>query len=95
MRCPIIVRTEGKEKPIAFFPGKPANPGFICFFTEKEGHGEASIEYYGRTKKANDIETENMLKYYQHYSDSIEPGIEYYVMKRLPTNLLRKAWGGA
>lgn len=95
MRCPIIVRTEGKKEPIVFFPGQSANYGFICFFTRNEGHGEASVEYYLRTKKADVDQTENMLKYYQNYSDSIEPGIEYYAMKRLSTNLLWKAWRGA
>lgn len=35
---------------ILFFPEEDANPGFIQYWTPREGHGEAAGDYYARLR---------------------------------------------
>lgn len=94
MRVPVIIR-KTESGLVAFFPGQPANYGNIQAFSKQDGHGEWGVSYYQLTHKASDREISEFIAWYQVYSDSIEPGIVYYAMKRLSTNLLWKAWRGA
>lgn len=52
----IIPRLEqdcaGNWRPILFFPDE-SRAGFIGQYTQQEGHGEASLEYYKTTRTAN------------------------------------------
>lgn len=93
MKYPMIVRKDKLGMLIAFFPGEPANYGYIQYYARGACHGEASMDYYWGTKKASKEEAEDFRAWYQRYSDSL-PGEkeEFYIMHRLTHKLMQKAW---
>ncbi|NQU83638.1 MAG: hypothetical protein HQ536_02910 [Parcubacteria group bacterium] len=73
---------------IAFYTEVEANRGNIMSMTFNEGHGEASLQYYRKTKKPTQKETEDFISRYEKHYDC-----KVILKHKLTQKDLRKIWG--
>ena len=94
----IIVREErnpytGEWEPILFIPSDAANYGMVSTCSPKEGHGEASLEYYPSTRKPKNWgrkSAEWWANWYANYGGG-EP-VPVQVRQRMDYDMLRAGW---
>ena len=92
----IIVRLEknpytGKMDEVLFLPNTPAKYGMIAYCSPKEGHGEATLEYYRSTKPVKGRAAAMWATWYSNYGGGGPVAVEAY--QRINYDDLHQAWG--
>ncbi len=64
-----IVKRELKNNLIFFLPESPARQGYICYWTPREGHGEASLQYFWSLKNPTEKQEEEIPSIIEQYAN--------------------------
>lgn len=75
----VIAKRESGNSLVFFLPDTPARRGYIAYWTPKEGHGEAGIDYFRQTRRplpSQEAEIARLIEVYAHIG-------EYTTIKRV------------
>ena len=83
-----LIIKKDKSGLVAFYVVGRANYGMIMSMTFEEGHSEASLEYYHKTKNPTKLEADRFIKRYRSHYDC-----DVVQRFKLSHNDLLKIWG--